>query len=185
MPIALVCLFAGGLKGKLPEIGKKTIGQLKNATLALMFGIAMVQIMRFTDYSDPHGDLGSMSTEIAIALANVFGEAYLIVAPFIGALGSFVAGSTTVSNIMFYGLQLETAYLLGLPTVMILVGQNMGAAIGNAISINNVVAVAATTNIQGRENELIKGAVVPVIILGLSIAGVLFLANMLGVTWLA
>ena len=185
LPIALVCLFAGRLKSKLPEIGKKTIGQLKNATLALMFGIALVQIMRFTNYSDPYGELGSMSTEIAIALASVFGEAYLVVAPFIGALGSFVAGSTTVSNIMFYGLQLETAYLLSLPTIMILVGQNMGAAIGNAISINNVVAVAATTNTQGRENELIKGAIVPVIILGLSIAGVLFLANILGVAWLA
>ena len=185
LPIAIVCLFAGHLKGKLPEISKKTVGQIKNATIALLFGIAMVQIMRFTNYSDPYGALYSMSREIAIALANVFGDVYLIVAPFIGALGSFVAGSTTVSNIMFYGLQLDTAYRLGMPTIMILVGQNMGAAIGNAISINNVVAVAATTNMPGRENELIKGAVIPVVILGLSIAGVLFLANMLGMTWLA
>ena len=183
LPIAIACLFAGRLKSKLPVIGKKTVGQIKNATIALMFGIAMVQIMRFTNYSDPTGN--SMSTEIAIQLASIFGGAYLMVAPFIGALGSFVAGSTTVSNIMFYGLQLETAYRLGLPTIMILVGQNMGAAIGNAISINNVVAVAATTNIQGRENELIKGAVVPVIILGLAIAAVLFIANIAGMAWIA
>ena len=185
LPIGLVCLFVGRLQNKLPQIGKKTFGQIKNATIALLFGIALVQIMRFTNYSDPTGELGSMSTEIAIALASIFGEAYLVIAPFIGALGSFVAGSTTVSNIMFYSLQLETAFLLGLPTIMTLTAQNLGAAIGNAISINNVVAVAATTNTQGRENELIKATVIPVILLALSIAAVLFLANILGMTWLA
>ena len=184
LPIALVVMFKGKIGNKFTQIGKKTVGQLKSATIALMFGIAFVQLMRFTNYSDPEA-IGSMSTEIAKALASLFGGAYLIVAPFIGTLGSFVAGSTTVSNIMFYGLQLETAYLLAIPTIMTLVGQNLGAAIGNAISINNVVAVAATTNIQGRENELIKGAVVPVIVLGLAIAAVLFIANVLGMAWLA
>ena len=184
LPIAVILLLTGGLLNKLTQIGKKTVSQLKNATLALMFGIALVQIMRFTNYSDPES-IGSMSTEIAIALSNVFGSAYLFVAPFIGALGSFVAGSTTVSNIMFYGLQLETSFLLSLPTVMTLVGQNLGAAIGNAIAINNVVAVAATTNIQGRESDLIKGAVVPVILFGLLIAAVLFVAGVLGIDWIA
>lgn len=190
LPVAVACLLIAGRKnpaggGAFLRIGKKTAAQLKNAALALMFGIALVQLMRFTNYSDPEGALGSMSTEIARALSSVFGGAYLAVAPFIGALGSFVAGSTTVSNIMFYGLQLETAALLRLPTVMVLVGQNLGAAIGNAISINNVVAVAATTDTQGRESELIKGAIVPVALLGLLIAGVLFLANWLGAAWIA
>ena len=184
MPIAVIFLFAGGLKNKLPQIGKMTVNQLKNAAFALMFGIALVQIMRFTNFSNPH-NIGSMTTEIAIAFANIFGNAYLVIAPFIGMLGSFVAGSTTVSNIMFYSLQMETAFLLGLPTVMTLVSQNLGAAVGNAIAINNVVAAAATTNIQGKENELIKSAVIPVFLFGLAISLILFLANMLGINWLA
>lgn len=184
LPIAVIYLFLGKLTPEVPQLIEKTAKQLKNAALALMFGIALVQIMRFTNYTEPLAN-EPMTTEIARALVFVFGDVYLLAAPFIGILGSFVAGSTTVSNIMFYGLQLETAYLLGLPTIMILVGQNLGATVGNAIAINNVVAVAATTNAKGKENELIVGAVIPVLISTLIIVTALFIAGLSGMIWIA
>lgn len=182
LPIAILFLFVRkASKEEVKTIFNTTIAQLKNAVLAIVFGIALVQIMRFTNFSYPDGDLGSKSTEIAKALSSIFGGVYPLAAPFVGALGSFVSGSATVSNIMFFGLQFETAHLLDIPTMLILVGQSIGASLGNAISINNVVAVAATTNSEGQENKLISAAFLPVVIYASVIAGILFLMYLLNV----
>ena len=153
-----------------------TLKSLKHAAIALSFGIALVQIMRFTDYPNfGAGEIGAMTTEIAASLAAIFGPVYPLIAPPIGILGAFVSGSHTVSNVMFFGLQLESAQALGLPMVMMLIASSSGAGIGNMIAINNVIAVVATTGTQGKENELIKGAALPTLICSLAISAILFI----------
>jgi lactate permease len=46
-------------------------------------------------------------------LSEVFGPLYLVVAPILGALGAFVSGSNTVSNMLFTAPQLEKCYGFG------------------------------------------------------------------------
>ena len=92
----------------------------------------------------------SMIKLMAKFFADISGQAYVAVAPLVGVLGAFFSGSNTVSNMLFSGLQFETAVLVGLPTQVIVALQNVGGAIGNMICINNIVAVCATVGLLGK-----------------------------------
>ena len=186
LPVSLIFLFMR--KTPVSEISRtfaQTAKQLKNAVLALLFGVALVQIMRFTNYSCPGAELEAMTTEIARSLADTFGGVYPLVAPLIGALGAFVSGSHTVSNIMFYGLQVEAAEFLNLPIVLVLIGQTSGASIGNIIAIHNAVAISATTGAVGSEGKMISAAFLPFILCIAAISAILFLYLALGLAWTA
>ena len=108
-----------------------------------------------------------MLTILARAMSDISGRAYLLVSPFIGALGSFLSGSNTVSNILFSSLQFETAMLLELPAVIIVALQVVGGGIGNMICINNIVAVTATVGISGVEGQIVRRNAVPMSIYAL------------------
>ena len=104
----------------------------------------------------------------------------MVIAPFIGVLGSFVSGSATVSMTLFANLQFETATALDLPAVLIISTQCVGAAIGNMVCINNAVAACATIGTTGREGKLIKTNALPMVIYTLVTVAVIWLAMTLG-----
>ena len=163
----LIVAFCTGLLLKLDtkeiaDIWLSTAKSLKNAVIALTTGIAMVQLMRFSNVNS--SGLASMLTEVATALANSFGNIYVAVSPYIGVLGAFVAGSNTVSNVLFSSLQYNTAYLLGLNTLAITALQSVGGAIGNMTCVNNVVAVCTTTGATGNEGKMILSNLIPTVI---------------------
>ena len=186
LPVALIFLIARKTpRTVISRTFFKTAKQLKNAVLALIFGVALVQIMRYTNYSAPEAGLEAMTTEIAQALAKSFGGLYPLVAPMIGSLGAFVSGSHTVSNVMFYGLQVQAAEQLGLPIVLVLIGQTSGASIGNMVAIHNAVSISATTGAIGSEGKIISAAFVPFLLCVLSISVILFLYMAFGVSWVA
>ena len=185
LPVTIFFLILRRPKGgAVKQITLKTLKQLKHAAAALFFGVALVQIMLNTNFNTA-GDLGAMTTEIARSISTIFGDVYLLVAPVIGILGAFVSGSHTVSNIMFFGLQMETAQLLELPVIMALVAQSSGGAMGNMIAIHNVVAVTATTGYTGKESRLMGGAAIPMILYSLAISGILYLLRVIGMVWAA
>jgi len=93
---------------------------------------------------------------MATAAAGLAGNVWHLVAPLVGALGSFISGSNTVSNIMFGAFQLSTAREVGLSPVSILALQAVGGAAGNMLSIHNVVAVLTTVGLLGREGSVIR-----------------------------
>ena len=184
--VAAAYVAARGVKaGAIKSILHKTAKQIKNASIALLFGVALVQIMRYTNYSNLSGELEAMTTEVAKALAAAFGGLYPLVSPFVGVFGAFIAGSNTVSNIMFMPLQFKAAALIGLPTVMIAVGQSLGGAVGNMMCVHNVVAVTATTGAEGSEGKLIMAAALPCVVYGLLLSAMLFIYLAVGVGWVA
>ena len=183
LPITLIYLITRKVSGEdIKAIFKKTNKQLQNAALALFFGVAFVQILRFTTV--PGSAIMPMATTIAQGLANVFGQAYPLVGPLIGALGAFVSGSHTVSNLMFYGLQLDTARFLELPAILIMMGQTSGASIGNMVAIHNAVSISATTGATGSEGKMISAAFVPFILCCLAYSAIMFAMLGLGVNFL-
>ena len=97
----------------------------------------------------------------------------IVVSPFIGVLGSYMSGSNTVSNLLFAGLQFETATLLGLPQTIICAMQSNGGAIGNMVCVNNVVQVCGTTGCLGKEGRLISRTIIPAVIYCLVIVAVM------------
>lgn len=171
---------------------KISLKQISGAAVALLFGVAMVNIYRYTS-SARIGEViaassgtvysyesSSMLYAMAHAMAGIFSKAYFVIAPYIGVLGAFMSGSCTVSNTMFAGLQFEIATVLGISQVLIVSLQNMGGAIGNMICINNIVAVSATAGTNGQEGKLIRTNILPCLIYAAVVAmvvGVLLYAG--------
>ena len=148
-------------------------GEVKGAAIALLFGVAMVYIFRNSANDGIQvsymidgrtAGLGSMLTMMADGLGSIFRGAYIVIAPLIGVLGSFMSGSNTVSNTLFSSLQFETATLVGLPQVIIVALQNNGGAIGNMVCVNNVVSACATTGTNGNEGKIIRTNFLPCIV---------------------
>jgi lactate permease len=94
------------------------------------------------------------------AAANV-GAVWPLLAPTIGALGAFIAGSNTISNLMFSLFQFSIAEQLAISGSMVVALQAVGAAAGNMIAIHNIVAAAATVGLLDREGDLLSKTVIP------------------------
>lgn len=146
---------------------KTTFKQISGAAIALFAGVAMVQLMLKSGTNGAGMD--SMLTTMATSIADLSGNAYPIIAPIVGVLGSFMSGSATVSNLLFASLQFETATILGIPQVLIVAVQTIGAALGNMICVNNVVAVCATVGCIGAEGTIIRRNAIPAFIYYLAV----------------
>jgi len=84
-------------------------------------------------------------------------SSYGFLSPLIGSLGAFMTSSNTASNILFGGLQQQTAAQLGgISEALILAGQSAGGAIGNAISPGNVILGTTAAGIVGREGDVLR-----------------------------
>jgi lactate permease len=135
----------------------KTMG---GAASALLFAVPMVQV--FINSSSDRYE--SMPLVLADGVSSLVGGFWPIFAPIIGALGAFIAGSNTVSNMMFSLFQFGTAEAIGLGTggaAIVVSLQAVGGAAGNMIAVHNVVAASATVGLLGREGAIIRKTLIP------------------------
>lgn len=144
---------------KVKQSWKDTLKQVSNAALALLFGLALVEVLK---YKNTEGI--SMMVEMANALSSVGKWLFILISPFIGVLGAFVSGSATISMNLFSNLQYDTALALDLPVVFVMAMQCVGSAVGNMVCINNAVAASATIGVAGKEGKLIKLNIIPMLI---------------------
>ena len=140
---------------------KEAGGKIVSPAIVLMFVIAMVEIMLSTDAHGTAPVDGSMIVVLAEGAASTFGAAYPMVAPTIGMIGAFVAGSITVSNITFSAFQFEVGLALGMPTTVLVAAQSIGGAIGNTVAIHNVIAALATVGMVGATGRVIRLNLLP------------------------
>lgn len=146
----------------LPSYAKAWTGSLKTtaaASVALVFTVPMVQVFINTD----GGAAGYERMPIALAdgVAALAGGAWPIFAPFIGGLGAFVAGSNTVSNMMFSLFQFGVGERIGVDPSWVVALQAVGGAAGNMICVHNVVAASAVVGLLGKEGAVIRMTLVP------------------------
>lgn len=132
---------------------------LLGAGVVLMFTVPMVRIYVNSDINELA--LASMPLAMADWVAQSVGGVWPLFAPSIGALGAFIAGSNTISNLMFGAFQFGVAGQLSMPTVTVVALQAVGAAAGNMIAIHNVVAASATVGYLGREGQVLRLTLVP------------------------
>lgn len=103
--------------------------QVRTAAPALLVAVPMVRV--FINSSGGAAGLDSMPIELARGVAAMVGASWPFFAPVIGALGAFVAGSNTLSNMMFSLFQWGVADRIGgLPQVVV-AAQAVGRAAGN------------------------------------------------------
>ncbi|HOM17231.1 MAG TPA: L-lactate permease [Thermoguttaceae bacterium] len=138
---------------------------LCGAATALVFAVPMVRI--FINSNVNEAGLAGMPTELARAVAEAVGSAWPGFAAVIGALGAFVAGSNTISNMTFalfqfqVGQQIPAFRLDPMTPLWIVALQAVGGAAGNMICVHNVVAASATVGMSGREGSLIRKTLPP------------------------
>ena len=89
-----------------------------------------------------------MTHQLAAGVARLAGPAFPLAAPFIGALGAFMTGSNTNSNVIFGDLQQRVAALVGFSPLIILAGQTAGAAIGSAFAPAKVIVGCSTIDAE-------------------------------------
>jgi lactate permease len=132
---------------------------LLGAGFVLLFTVPMVRILINSGVNA--ADLPSMPIAMARYVADSVGGVYPLLAPSVGALGAFIAGSNTVSNMMLSQFQYGVAHSLGISGALIVAVQAIGAAAGNMVAIHNVVAASATVGLLGREGSTLRKTVWP------------------------
>lgn len=149
---------------------RESSGTIIGAGFVLIFTVPMVRILINSGVNA--NDLQSMPVLVADWVSNQVGSVYPFFAPAVGALGAFLAGSNTVSNLMLSQFQFSVAGGLGISGALMVAGQSVGAAAGNMIAIHNVVAASATVGLLGREGATLRITILPTIYY-LSLAGLL------------
>lgn len=139
------------------QAGKTTL----QASFALGFAIPMVRVFINSGEKFNASGLASMPLELATGVASLAGEAWTGFAAVIGAMGAFIAGSNTVSNMMFSLFQFGVATEIQVPQAVIVALQAVGGAAGNMITVHNVVAAAAVVGLMDREGEIIRKTLIP------------------------
>ncbi|NOZ61912.1 MAG: L-lactate permease [Calditrichaeota bacterium] len=132
---------------------------LLGAGFVLIFTVPMVRIYINSGINSVH--LPSMPVAMAQWVADTVGKIWPLFAPWIGALGAFIAGSNTVSNLMFSLFQHSVAEKLAISPDFTVALQAVGAAAGNMIAIHNVVAASATVGLLGREGVTLRKTFIP------------------------
>ena len=140
---------------------KISAGQLAGTAAALLFAVPLVRVLIQSGPALNDSGLSSMPVTLAEGAAAISGSSWPVIAPWIGALGAFVAGSNTVSNLTFSQFQFSTGAAIGLDRPeLVVAAQAVGGAGGNPIAIHNIVAASATVGLLGREGDLLRKTII-------------------------
>jgi lactate permease len=158
--VAVVLLSAPVLKINLAMMGEvmtDTTHRLKNPAITLVGALIMVQLMMV-------GGDKAKTMIIGKGFASSVGGAWPFFAPCLGALGTFFAGSATISNLTFGGIQDSIARSLELDRTSILALQSVGGAMGNMVCVNNITAVESIIGLVNQEGFILNRTIILVLL---------------------
>lgn len=136
-----------------------TVQGSTKSTIGIVFLVGMAMFM---------ADSG-MTFTLAQGLSRTVGGAFPAIAPFIGALGAFMTGSNTNSNVVFAPLQQSTAEILELDALIILGAQNVGGAVGSMFAPAKVIVGCSTAGLAGQEGDVLRqNLIYGLVIIGLT-----------------
>ncbi len=159
--VSVVTIFLHQMRAaKFARALSESSRMLVGAGFVLIFTIPMVRIYI---NSGSGSELASMPIVMAQWVSTNVGQIWPMFAPTIGALGAFIAGSNTVSNLMFVQFQYGVAQNLDISMAFVVALQAVGAAAGNMIAIHNVVAASATVGLLGQEGRTLRRTLLPTI----------------------
>jgi lactate permease len=145
--------------GAARNVWRESASQMGNPIRALLGALVFVRLLTVG------GDKSSVIL-IGHALAAATGDWWQYLAAYLGAVGSFFAGSCTISNLTFGPIQDSIATQMGLKRTTILALQSVGGAMGNMIAIHNIVAVCSVLGLGSSEGEILKQTIGPMLLYG-------------------
>lgn len=174
-------LFVGSVAGGLVQGlgGRRLLTVLARTTVNLRFTtVTIVSLIALASVMNHSG----MISAIAIGLVAVSGTFYPFFAPLIGAIGTFVTGSDTSSNILFGKLQASVAGQLGMDgqtsafgvtgseSNWLAASNTTGATGGKMISPQSIAIATAACDMEGKDDAILRKAI-PYALLYILIAG--------------
>lgn len=168
MLLAGLAIAAIALPRGMRPLPAAAIGAARRLPMVAIALVAVLTLARLMMHS-------GMIARLAQSAVALVGDAWPLFAPVVGALGSFVTGSATSSNILFGSFQLAVADMTSASPMLVIAAQAMGAAAGNLIAPHNIVAGAATVGLIGKEGEVLKRTL-PACLLYVAIGGAIAMA---------
>lgn len=151
--IAVCVIVSAAATGRVQLAGVAALAALRRAlpvAIALLVMLLLSRLMVRT----------GMVEALAQGAAGV-GGGWPWLAPWVGALGTFVTGSATASSVLFTQLQMSAAAELGLSHTVMVATQGVGGAIGNVLAPHNIIAGCATVGLVRRESDILRHTAVP------------------------
>jgi len=141
--LLFVAALAGGFFqrasiSKICEIIMLTVKKLAPSALTILSIVALAKVMGYS----------GIIKSVALTLSSLSGKAYPLIAPILGALGTFVTGSDTSSNVLLGELQKNAAVNTGYSPEWITAANTSGATAGKMISPQSISIAAATVGIK-------------------------------------
>jgi lactate permease len=158
------------------EAWSKSAKTVAAASIALIFSVPMVQV--FLNTGGGASNYPAMPLALAHGVEAMSGGAWPLFSPWIGGIGAAVAGSNTISNMMFSSFQFDVGLRICVDPTWIVALQAVGGAAGNMICVHNVVAASAVVGLLGKEGAVLRKTLIPFVYYAL-LAGTLGYA----ITW--
>ena len=96
--------------------------------------------------------------------ATIFGGFYPAAASAVGFLGGALTGSNAASNALFMPLQVEAARGLGVSGSLVAAIQNVAGSHASMLAPQRAILAATATGLVGREGEIIRAMLPPVVV---------------------
>lgn len=156
MPLLISCVFAAmlmRLEGKgVATAASGTIRQWLPTAGAVLTFVLAGQVVASS----------GAATLLAAGAASV-GGLYPVVVPVVGALGGALTGSNAASNALFMPLQVEAARNLGVSEAFTAAAQNVSGSHASLLAPQRVILAATATGLLGREGDIVRAALPPVL----------------------
>ncbi len=166
-------IFAALLFARLGFLRKSSPGTVVRNTVRRAVPVS-IGIFLMVGISTIFSQAGMMA-RLAEGIGAATGGAFPAVAPILGALGAFLTGSNTNSNLLFAPLQQRMAQTLGLPERILLAAQTAGGAVGSVVSPAKVGLGSHSLRGSPGEGEVMRKLLFPIAVLLIAVSVLTFL----------
>lgn len=123
-----------------------TVKQLVKTIITIMSVLAVAKIMTYS----------GMISDMANLFVTLTGQFYSFVAPIIAALGAFVTGSGTNTEVLLGRLQSEAANAIGASPYWLAAANSVGAGIGKILSPQCIATAVAAVGLTGQDSKVLS-----------------------------
>lgn len=127
------------------KVMKDTIIQMSKTICTMLGVLACAKIMGYS----------GMISSISIFFVTVLGTFYPLASPLIGALGTFVTGSGTSSEVLFGNVQLEAARAIGTNEYWLVAANSLGTSAGKMLAPQSIAIGCAACALTGKDGEIL------------------------------
>ena len=148
--LILICGLVGGAIqgcpiGEMLGVLGKTAKQMSKTILTMLAVLGCAKIMGYS----------GMIASIAAFFVSTLGGLYPLMAPVLGALGTFVTGSGTSSEVLFGSVQQSAAQAIGADEYWLCAANSLGVSAGKMLSPQSIAIGTASCGLIGKDGEVL------------------------------